>query len=63
MEFKTYMEFHKQLFPKGKLLTEQDIIKGLNLTEKETKRIPLIYEYLKSRKVVKKTKEGKFEIV
>jgi len=63
IEFKTYIDFHRSEFPKGKILQDQDIIKALNLTEKEQVRLPLIYQYLKSRKVVDKTKDGKFKLI
>ena len=62
IEFKTYMEFHRSDFPTGKVIGDQDIIRVMRMTEKEKKRLPLIWEYLKSRKAVQKQKDETYKV-
>jgi hypothetical protein len=63
IEFKTYIEFHRKEFPKGKTITDQDIIRVMHLTEKEASRMPLVYQYLKSRKTLNKVGEGRYKVL
>lgn len=58
VEFKTYVQFHRKEFPRGKMIGAEDVVKALDLSPEEIEQsLDDVWDYLVSRKVVKPSED------
>jgi hypothetical protein len=64
VEFKTYVQFHRKEFPRGKLMTHIDVVRTLELSPEEIRdSLSEALDYLLTRKVIKKASEGYYRLL
>jgi hypothetical protein len=55
IELKTFFDWNRNKHPRGSYVTPKDLIRILNMSDKERVRIPMVIEYLLARKTIQKT--------